>query len=372
MSSDPETYKYDIDPPESLTNQNGPFQVIIYLHGIREGGKDLTLLKRHGPWKNHPQNQNVRKYLKNYFVIAAQLPTQTEHWNSTLILNTLSKIFEDLKAKHGSEIIDCSSVFVTGNSRGGRGALELAALGFPDPRLNPTDHKSRIEFKAAVIICPEEGSSSSINAKTKYQFFHCKNDINIHTRYTYAEFKKDPNTQFNVYPGTDHNCWTKTYANPALYAWLENPDVGQNWISGCQACAEAVMPFCPNHSALATKTLSENYDYHAPDRSEIRLLVQSSRGGLCHCTLPKGNVSGSVSHKTVEELWYFLSGEGEVWRKLDRTEETTVIKPGTSISIPAGTTFQFRNTGDGPLSFVIATMPPWPGQDEAVPTNGKW
>ena len=28
--------------------------------------------------------------------------------------------------------------------------------------------------------------------------------------------------------------------------------------------------------------------------------------------------------------------------------------------------------GDEPLAFVITTLPPWPGPDEAVPVPGRW
>jgi hypothetical protein len=49
------------------------------------------------------------------------------------------------------------------------------------------------------------------------------------------------------------------------------------------------------------------------------------------------------------------------------------VVPGVSLTIPVETQFQFRNTGQEPLRFVIATMPPWPGADEAVPVEvGKW
>ena len=72
---------------------------------------------------------------------------------------------------------------------------------------------------------------------------------------------------------------------------------------------------------FSTKQLSENVDQIAPDGSEIRLLHALSGGGLCHCTLPAGNVSSAVTHKTVEEIWYFLEGQGELWRKDDLNEE---------------------------------------------------
>jgi len=48
------------------------------------------------------------------------------------------------------------------------------------------------------------------------------------------------------------------------------------------------------------------------------------------------------------------------------------VAPGASLSIPVGAHFQFRTTGDRPLRFVIVTMPPWSGDDEAFPVAGHW
>ena len=74
-----------------------------------------------------------------------------------------------------------------------------------------------------------------------------------------------------------------------------------------------------------------------------------------------------------EELWVFLAGEGQVWRKQGERELVLDVHAGLSLTIPLGTQFQFRNTGDVPLEFIIATSPPWPGADEAVVlTAGRW
>ena len=110
----------------------------------------------------------------------------------------------------------------------------------------------------------------------------------------------------------------------------------------------------------------------APDGSEIRLLLETGRASTVHCTLPPGGVSLAVRHKTVEELWYFIGGQGEVWRQLGGGEETVAVVPGTCVSIPLGVHFQFRNTGPEPLTFVITTMPPWPGMDEAPRVADHW
>ena len=121
-----------------------------------------------------------------------------------------------------------------------------------------------------------------------------------------------------------------------------------------------------------TKQLATNIDYPAPDSSQIRLLPSMERGGLAHCTLDPTFTSHAVVHKTVEEIWFFLEGKGQVWRKQGEREEVVDVYPNLSLTIPTGTHFQFRNTGDVPLCLIIVTMPPWPGPEEAVPVSGKW
>ncbi|TET67944.1 MAG: cupin domain-containing protein [Candidatus Aminicenantes bacterium] len=119
-------------------------------------------------------------------------------------------------------------------------------------------------------------------------------------------------------------------------------------------------------------TISEKPDDIAPDGSEIRLLCSTQKGGLCHCTLPVGMTSRAVRHQTVEEIWFFIEGEGQVWQKLGDQEESVDVHPGISLTIPVGTHFQFRNTGENPLRFAIVTMLPWPGEEEAIRVKDHW
>lgn len=119
--------------------------------------------------------------------------------------------------------------------------------------------------------------------------------------------------------------------------------------------------------------VSGEYDLLAPDGSEIRLLHSLARVSVVHCTLPVGAVSTPVRHRRVEEVWYFLAGEGQVWRKQGERERVLDARRGLSLTIPLGTAFQFRNTGAVPLEFIIATTPPWPGEDEAIVLDlGRW
>jgi mannose-6-phosphate isomerase-like protein (cupin superfamily) len=88
--------------------------------------------------------------------------------------------------------------------------------------------------------------------------------------------------------------------------------------------------------------------------------------------LAPGKTSLAVTHRTVEEIWYFLSGRGEMWRKQGDREEVVPVEAGMSLTIPLGTHFQFRCSDDQPLVFMAITMPPWPGEDEAYTVEGKW
>jgi mannose-6-phosphate isomerase-like protein (cupin superfamily) len=110
----------------------------------------------------------------------------------------------------------------------------------------------------------------------------------------------------------------------------------------------------------------------APDGSQIRELLRLGRGSLAHCSLPPGGVSLAVRHRTIEELWYVLAGRGEVWRKEGQREEVVEVGPGVCLDIPRGAHFQFRTVGDDALVFLIATMPPWPGPQEAVRVEDHW
>jgi mannose-6-phosphate isomerase-like protein (cupin superfamily) len=119
-------------------------------------------------------------------------------------------------------------------------------------------------------------------------------------------------------------------------------------------------------------TLQGARDVLAPDGSEVRILLALRGGSMAHFRLPTRQVSRAVRHRTVDEIWYILSGSGEMWRSASGHDETIPLASGTCLTIPAGTTFQFRSLGPEPLAAVAITMPPWPGDDEAEIAGGKW
>ena len=84
-----------------------------------------------------------------------------------------------------------------------------------------------------------------------------------------------------------------------------------------------------------------------------------------------GGFAKAVAHHTVEEIWCVIRGRGRIWRKMGNQQQVTELTPGVSVAIPTGMQFQFRNDGSEPLD-IAATMPPWPGENEAYLVDGKW
>ena len=125
-------------------------------------------------------------------------------------------------------------------------------------------------------------------------------------------------------------------------------------------------------SAFATQQLPTERTLTAPDGSDVRVLLALSGGGMAHFELGAGQVSSAMTHRTIEEIWFVVSGSGEMWRKQGEREETVQLAPGVGLTIPLGTHFQFRASRTEALSAVAVTMPPWPGPNEAIAVAGPW
>ena len=125
-------------------------------------------------------------------------------------------------------------------------------------------------------------------------------------------------------------------------------------------------------STFETKHLPVNRGAVAPDGSDVRLLLGLRGGGMAHFELGPNQTSKAVTHRTVEEIWFFISGRGQMWRQLDSQREIVDVYPGVCLTIPLGTRFQFRSYGYEPLSAIGVTMPPWPGEGEATVVSGEW
>lgn len=121
------------------------------------------------------------------------------------------------------------------------------------------------------------------------------------------------------------------------------------------------------------KRIASAPDAIAPDGTEVRVLASTDRGSMAHFTLPPKAVAKAVAHRTIDEVWYFLSGQGRMWRRQGGREDIVEVGPGVSITIPVGTHFQFRSDTHESLIAVGTSMPPWDNAgEEAFPVEGPW
>jgi mannose-6-phosphate isomerase-like protein (cupin superfamily) len=110
----------------------------------------------------------------------------------------------------------------------------------------------------------------------------------------------------------------------------------------------------------------------APDGSRIYPLVRTGNASVGIIELRPGQVTAPVRHRTIEEIWYVLEGRGQLWREMDDAEETVDLIAGVCATIPTGAAFQFRSDGEQPLRMLMLTVPPWPGDAEAIAADGVW
>jgi len=123
---------------------------------------------------------------------------------------------------------------------------------------------------------------------------------------------------------------------------------------------------------MKTVLLPDKPEAKSPAGADIRFLVSGKTGNMIHSTVPPHQINRATIHATVDEFWYILEGHGEIWRDNGTESSITALVTGTSIHIPAGTAFQYRNISITDLKFICIAMPPWPGESEATFIEGFW
>ena len=128
----------------------------------------------------------------------------------------------------------------------------------------------------------------------------------------------------------------------------------------------------PTIEEFATTRLPVDADEIAPDGSEVRVLLGLRGGTMAHFELRAAETSRAITHRTVDEVWFVLSGHGELWRKQMSREEVVALEPGVCVTLPQGTHFQFRAAPYEAVTIIAVTVPRWPGDEEAEFVQGPW
>ena len=123
---------------------------------------------------------------------------------------------------------------------------------------------------------------------------------------------------------------------------------------------------------MKTIRLPNRPDAKSPAGADICFLMDGETGNMIHSTVPPHQINKATVHATVSEFWYVMEGHGEIWRDDGEASGITDLVPGTTIDIPVGTRFQYRNVSETDLKFICIAMPPWPGDSEATHIEGIW
>src|SRR3954469_25020658 len=172
--------------------------LIVFLHGAGECGDDLDLVKRHGPPRLVESGRDLP------FLIAAP-QSRRGGW----AVGALDRWLDEVVA--GSRV-DEERVYLTGISMGGFGTWAWAASR-PD------------RFAAIAPICG--GSDPAWADRLKglpIWAFHGARDRIVPPEYSEvmvaALRRVGADVRYTLYPEAEHDSWTRTYADPALYEWL--------------------------------------------------------------------------------------------------------------------------------------------------------
>ena len=193
------TMKYLLFLPESYGKNDQAWPLMLFLHGARESGSDLNLVKKHGPPK-------IVETKKDFPFIVVSPQSARGGWDAA----ALNALLDDVISQHR---VDKDRVYVTGLSMGGFGTWSLAAA-----------HPEK--FAAIAPICG--GGNAGDAAKLKdlpiWVFHGAKDTVVVPSRSeTMVKALKEAGAEqvkYTLYPDAGHDSWTETYNNPEFYDWL--------------------------------------------------------------------------------------------------------------------------------------------------------
>ncbi len=197
-----EQLQYYLYYPNSYFSEgNEDFGLLLFLHGGGESGQELTELKKHGPPKMMAEG-----YPFPFLVLAPQNPNEKQWWDVRAIKHLLDSIVENNR-------VDKKRIYLTGLSRGGSAAWEMAVQ-YPD------------KFAALAVVCGMAPVPYAhwLDKEMPVWVFHGADDEVIPVGESDAMVSKLKEMGFAVkydrYEGVGHNSWTKAYANDELYDWM--------------------------------------------------------------------------------------------------------------------------------------------------------
>lgn len=83
--------------------------------------------------------------------------------------------------------------------------------------------------------------------------------------------------------------------------------------------------------------------------------------GVVYAIVEPRTVSRPIQRAELDEYYFVVAGEGEVWLKdvQSQNETITKLKPGVAVKVPSTHIVQYRNTGKTLLVLLVPTNPPY-------------
>ena len=213
-----ETLPYRLMRPAGV-DRGKTYPLVLFLHGAGERGVDNQKQLIHGAGV-FATPENRRKY--PCFVVAPQCPAEARwvevDWSQPAYTppekpSPTLRLVGELVDKLVAELpVDKGRVYATGLSMGGYGTWELIV--------------SRPQrFTAAMPLCGGGDPGRAVNLKDLPLWaFHGAADTVVPTCRTTTMIDAIRHAggqpRITIYPGTGHDCWTRTYADPAVLAWF--------------------------------------------------------------------------------------------------------------------------------------------------------
>jgi len=190
---------YWIFLPKSYDKKKS-WPLMLFLHGAGERGNNINQVKKWGPPKRVSEKKDFP-----FVVISPQCP-KNKRWDPAQLHSLVEHVATTQK-------IDRSKMYCTGLSMGGRGTWAMISK---YPKL----------FAAVAPICGG-GDPAAAKKITEVPIwaFHGSADQVVPPSRSQAmidAIKKRGGTKakLTIYPGVNHNSWSKTYANEKVYEWL--------------------------------------------------------------------------------------------------------------------------------------------------------
>ena len=195
------------------------YPLVLFLHGAGERGDDNQVTLVHAA-SDFADEQRRKQY--PCYVVIPQCPEQKKwsevDWSKDSSelpkepSSSMQAIKELLDEMVDSAGVDPNRMYITGLSMGGYGTWDAIAR-YPD------------FFAAAAPVCGG-GDPATVKtfAKLPIWCFHGANDSVVKVirsqEMVNALKAVGSSVQYTEYPGVEHDSWTATYSNPALYEWM--------------------------------------------------------------------------------------------------------------------------------------------------------